>query len=489
VPQHCSLCAAMRLSSDWHAGPRSRSRASWSLASLIVASWRVQWAASVYDPIAKIESARLYGNVDSFAYWFVDLLVGSPTPQLTSVIIDTGSTIAGFPCAGCDHCGKHLDALFDISRSATATWVNCSGDCTAGCSNGKCLYAQTYTEGSSISGYWFRDYIALGDAPQHNPPVVAQVGCHREERKLFYTQRANGILGLAPHRGGRPTILTDLFHDTAHVNRDVFSICLATWGGKLSVGGYNASLHTAALQWIPLTFGRYYEVVLSSMDVGGADGMPSNVIGVGQDAFGVAMLDSGTTYTYFPDDIYLKLDAAIVSYCASHAGCLAVQDGSCWSVINTVAGPSSFPLVGMYFSGVLVHWSPQSYLYQRGETNKWCRAYASNGDMRQTVLGATWMLNRDVILDFQTQMVGIAEANCPSHRRVPTTSYPIDITNKFLDTPPVAVAASSSKLWAATVCTISVCIAVVLSISNIVRVARHWHLADEPEADDPIYQE
>lgn len=42
-----------------------------------------------------------------YAYYFIDLMVGTP-PQLTSVIVDTGSHLLAFPCGGCDQCGHHL---------------------------------------------------------------------------------------------------------------------------------------------------------------------------------------------------------------------------------------------------------------------------------------------------------------------------------------------------------------------------------------------
>ena len=41
--------------------------------------------------------ARLYGNVHEYAYYFVDILIGNPIPQRTSLIVDTGSTVCELP--------------------------------------------------------------------------------------------------------------------------------------------------------------------------------------------------------------------------------------------------------------------------------------------------------------------------------------------------------------------------------------------------------
>jgi len=237
----------------------------------------------LFDDQRRIESARLYGNIDYYAYWFVDLLVGTPA-QRVSVILDTGSGLAGFPCAGCPHCGKHIDPNFDFSKSSTAKWLPCGGGCRGSCKKGHCSYHQGYQEGSAIDGWWFNDWVRLGDAIQRNPPVFTAVGCHQNENKLFYTQQANGILGIR----GSGTLLRTLFQDKAHVNANIFSMCLAEWGGRLVVGGYNASYHAGQVAWIGVNPSSY-SVTLSQMRVAGG-AVISN--------FRHAMVDSGTTYVY-----------------------------------------------------------------------------------------------------------------------------------------------------------------------------------------------
>lgn len=227
----------------------------------------VQWSGGLYDPVHHIESARLYGNIDYYAYYFVDLLIGTP-PQRVSVILDTGSGVAAFPCANCNHCGKHIDPNFDIAKSKTAKWMQCGKGCRGSCKQGHCAYHQGYQEGSSISGYWFQDWVRLGDAIQRNPPVYTNVGCHYNENKLFYTQKANGILGIR----GSGNLLHALFKDKAHIESQIFSICLAEWGGRLVVGGHNKSYHRGKIQWTAVTPSSY-GVGLSSMKVLGLHGL------------------------------------------------------------------------------------------------------------------------------------------------------------------------------------------------------------------------
>ncbi|CAK0851276.1 unnamed protein product [Prorocentrum cordatum] len=262
--------------------------------TLLLASLAVpRRARGLYDAEHRIESARLYGNIDVYSYYFVDVTVGTP-PQRVSVILDTGSGILAFPCAGCNHCGKHVDPLFDVSRSSSARWVGCGKSChgktgsRGTCRNDHCTYSQSYLEGSSLSGYWFEDYVHLGDSIQHNPPVYARtgMGCHQNENNLFYTQKANGIFGIL---GAHTLLRTTLFADKEHVNSDVgFSICLSTEGGRLTVGGHNQTNLRGPVQYVHQV-GSGYEVKMTSIVVQGRPGWEARSI----EHFHDTVIDSG----------------------------------------------------------------------------------------------------------------------------------------------------------------------------------------------------
>jgi len=381
--------------------------------------------------------------MNHYAYYFADLLIGSPKPQRASVIIDTGSRLVGFPCKGCQHCGEHLDPVFDLSRSKSARLLNCSSHCTEGCINGHCSYRETYSEGSTISGLWFDDTVQLGDPFNQNSPVHANLGCHTNENKLFYTQRANGIMGLAPSyqgsEGSRPTFLQDLFKDKDHVDAAIFSICLATWGGKLTVGGYETTDHTHGdgqartcsgrrscpgdgTQWIDMTASHYYFVFPQGLTL---DGKP---VASGPHSFGVTVVDSGTTYTYLPGPVYNNLVAVLEMYCKEHNGCGAVLDAplatglpgggsQCWRLAMGAKGPKQFPTLRLQFAkGTEIEWPPHGYLHRRGEPDVWCQTFMEN-NLDQTVLGISWMIHKDIIFDIKHGQLGVAQATCPEHRK------------------------------------------------------------------------
>mmetsp|Transcript_60074 Transcript_60074/g.110380 ORF Transcript_60074/g.110380 Transcript_60074/m.110380 type:complete len:568 (+) Transcript_60074:130-1833(+) len=387
----------------------------------------VQWSGCLYDPVHHIESARLYGNIDYYAYYFVDLLIGTP-PQRVSVILDTGSGVAAFPCANCNHCGRHIDPNFDVAKSKTAQWMKCGKGCRGSCRQGHCSYHQGYQEGSSISGYWFQDWVRLGDAIQRNPPVFTNVGCHYNENKLFYTQKANGILGIR----GSGNLLNALFKDKAHIESQIFAICLAEWGGRLVVGGHNKSYHRGQIEWTSVSPSSY-GVALNSMKV---EGSSRSITG-----FGHTMIDSGTTYTYMGSAPYRALKGDIEDYCRKHK-CASKSGTKCWTVSKGPSGLSRFPPVKVQMKGATSVWEPRGYLYRKGTSNQWCYSFEDDGPRAPTVLGASWMLYKEVIFDLRVNKVGIVRAECPEYKKRPEHS------TKNLEPPtagPTAIAATTRQ--------------------------------------------
>jgi hypothetical protein len=255
------------------------------------------------------------------------------------------------------------------------------------------------------------------------------MGCHQNENKLFYTQQANGILGIR----GSGTLLRTLFQDKAHVNANIFSMCLAEWGGRLVVGGYNASYHAGQVAWIGVNPSSY-SVTLSQMRVAGG-AVISN--------FRHAMVDSGTTYTYMGRGPYRALKSGIEDYCRQHNSCRATKQGSnCWSIKGHLNGLRNFPKIDVYFGKTLTHWEPRSYLYRKGTGTQYCYSFEDDGPGAGTVLGASWMLYHEVIFDLDNKRLGIVDANCPEYRKRPEhRSSDLDLPKTVMPSPTVKPAA------------------------------------------------
>eukprot|EP00916_Digyalum_oweni_P003456 GHVL01006267.1.p1 GENE.GHVL01006267.1~~GHVL01006267.1.p1 ORF type:complete len:657 (-),score=175.88 GHVL01006267.1:93-2063(-) len=366
-----------------------------------------------------IEYARLYGDIHRFAYYFVDILIGTP-PQRQSVIADTGSTIIAFPCKNCDHCGTHLDSPFDFEASDTSEWQKCSAGCSP-CRNDRCSYHQSYTEGSAIDGYWFSDLVALGDACQRNLPVRSYMGCHSDENRLFYTQKASGIMGLAfARQREHKTLIDNLFEHTNEINKNVFSMCLADHGGLLSIGGWNSTMHIDDnIVWTKIVDHIYYTVELKEGRIG-----DDSLLGRG--SWGRTIVDSGTTFTYLPTDMYNLLINYIQDHCNNTNLCGIKRDSGrlCYEVSEDHHELSDYPDVLFVFHGyddkeVSWIWKASSYMYEKGSNILLCIAIDDNGRHGGTVLGASFMINTNVIFDRDNDRVGLVRAKCPTFNKRP----------------------------------------------------------------------
>lgn len=383
-----------------------------------------------------VETARLYGNVNKYAYYFIDLMVGTP-PQLTSVIVDTGSHLLAFPCGGCEQCGHHLEPAVDISKSSTAHWQHCNEvtrneHCQCSQDN-RCKYSETYSEGSAISGHWFKDQVRIGDSFQNNTPVEVKMGCHDSENKLFYTQQANGIMGLAPvmpaawapnEAAEPPEILSYLFRHKKHIDHRIFSLCVGEWGGLLTVGGSSNAYHTGGITWMKVTTLGYYVVHPISFHV------DSLMVAASPHEYGKTIVDSGTTLTYIPKAMFNRLLLNIDTFCGTHHSCAAEKDQTnknCWRMNDANGSPDeTFPTLRLSFQGAgagdqTVPWKPRSYMSERGY-GIWCLSIAASSN-HDTILGISWMLHRDTIFDMGSRRLGMALAHCPNHQKVPTTLW------------------------------------------------------------------
>lgn len=66
----------------------------------------------------------------------------------------------------------------------------------------RCEFYQGYMEGSSYTGFMVQDQMHFGDQYKSGSDAFNFVfGCIYKETKLFYTQRADGILGMGKGNG------------------------------------------------------------------------------------------------------------------------------------------------------------------------------------------------------------------------------------------------------------------------------------------------
>jgi len=264
--------------------------------------------------------------------------------------------------------------------------------------------------------------VRLGDTIQDNPAVKVFMGCHNNENKLFYTQKANGIFGLAGSGSdslrSKPTILAEFLKDREHVNQNMFTMCLSQDGGRLLAGGYDSSYHInpdAPIDYFPLKAdSKFYVVDLTKM------AFKDKVVASG--GFGRTIVDSGTTYSYFPTPVYRAFRDTIYNHCSSSGSKCGSRNGrECFNSIGTDLSnvDERFPVITLTIAGKENIWYPRSYMFQKGRGHVWCITFDDNGAVGGSVLGASYMIDHSVIFDLDAKKIGIMDANCPEYSKRP----------------------------------------------------------------------
>lgn len=204
----------------------------------------------------EIQQTALFGNSTHLQYFYASVHIGSQR-QEQALIVDTGSSIAALPCAdycstdsatGKSTCGKHINALYDLDRSKSHHIYDCKREADQHCqcsTDGKdrCEFDQGYMEGSSYQGFMVTDRVYFGDRwGPGDEGITFAFGCIYRETKLFFTQKADGIMGMGK---GTQIYVKDqvpiyrAMYEQKLVPFLMFSICLGIDGGFLQIGGYH----------------------------------------------------------------------------------------------------------------------------------------------------------------------------------------------------------------------------------------------------------
>ena len=238
---------------------------------------------------------------DRYEY-LVELAVGTP-PQLLNVSIDTGSSDLWTPSADSAFClqGKCDGGAFNSSLSSTYELISTG--------NFNISYLQA---NDTDAGDFVIDEVSLGNATIKG----LQFGLAHQE-----TVDTHGVLGIAYNitetnvEDGVPVYanLLDEMKSQGLIERKAFSLWLNNMdaaAGEILFGGIDTTKYTGPLISMPiqpLAFGLIPALAVTLTAVSITDDVGRKTLLSPKDLATNAVLDSGTTITYLPNEVFAPL--------------------------------------------------------------------------------------------------------------------------------------------------------------------------------------
>ncbi|KAL2326384.1 hypothetical protein Fmac_025442 [Flemingia macrophylla] len=242
--------------------------------------------------------------------------VGTPPFHLFG-IMDTGSDIVWLQCQPCKICYSQTTPIFDPSKSKTYKNLRCSSkpckSIGSSCSNNDtqiCGYSIVYGDGSQSYGDLSVETFYLGSTHGHHiqfPRTV--IGCGFQNNVTFLG-KTSGVVGLAL---GPVSLISRLNSSIG----GKFSYCLTPMysqlnsSSKLNFGdaAVVSGKGTVSTPMILHDSKVHYYLTLEAFSLG------KNRIELGNSSYGSGgkgnvIIDSGTTLTLLPDDVYSELASA-----------------------------------------------------------------------------------------------------------------------------------------------------------------------------------
>ncbi|KOM49261.1 hypothetical protein LR48_Vigan08g008800 [Vigna angularis] len=266
----------------------------------------------------KLDSNDVEGTVTPVSGEFlVNYSVGTPPVQMLG-IVDTGSDMVWIQCQPCKNCYKEKRPIFDPSTSRTYSSMACvSAYCLSAphsfCNfnhGNHCAYKVTYDDGTTSEGDFSWDTITLTSSTKNVPVAFPEtvIGCGHNNVGVLGEQ-TSGIVGL----GNGPFSLAGQLKPKTG---GTFYYCLTPMYEGEAKPSYlhfgdlgevvEEAVSTPLIRNLEQPF--LYYVVMEAISVGSKriefprKGDDGNII-----------IDSGTTLTFLPDEVYSSLEEEMVN--------------------------------------------------------------------------------------------------------------------------------------------------------------------------------
>ncbi|KAL6536314.1 hypothetical protein OROGR_012886 [Orobanche gracilis] len=341
--------------------------------------------------------------------YLMEIGIGTPPVRILG-IADTGSDLTWTQCKPCSNCYKQKAPLFDPRKTRTYRTVSClSHPCyqvgSSSCGdNNVCGYQYSYGDSSytigdlSVETFTFNSSLSF-----HN--VV--FGCGHENGGAF-SDVGSGIIGLG---GGPLSIISQL--GQSDIGRR-FSYCLtyitSNATSKISLGT-NAIVAGPGVVSTPLVKKEpdtYYYLTLEGVSVG------TNRVDYKSDLIskpssvddGNIIIDSGTTLTFLPSDIYRGLESALVE---TLKGKRVNDSQGSFNLCYEKSSDFTIPTVVAHFTGADVELT-QGSTFLEVESGVICLTLVPSEDL--AIFGNLHQMNYEIGYDIMDQKVYFRPTDC-----------------------------------------------------------------------------
>ncbi|XP_023739106.1 aspartic proteinase 36 [Lactuca sativa] len=369
----------------------------------------------------------------SAALYYTKITLGEP-PNPYHVQVDTGSDLLWVNCIECETCPTRSDLgvpllLYDPEGSCTSKKISCddefctktfdapeNSDCKAGM---PCQYACKYGDGSSTSGYFVSDNIHLAKVSGNGQTTILNgnvtFGCGaKQSGELSSTEQAlDGIIGFGQ---AKTSVLSQLA--SSKKIKKTFSHCLDgnKGGGIFAIG----EVVEPKVKTTPILDDKtHYNIELKSIDVNGENiKLPTSIFDFMKNEG--AVVDSGTTLAYFPDDVYKQLMEKIMAAQPDNKPHTVEKLFKCYKYSGNI--DEGFPVITFHFANKLpLKVVPHQYFF--AVEDEWCIGFMNSnvqgkdgGDL--TLLGDLVLSDKLVTYDIDNQVIGWTDYNCSSSIKV-----------------------------------------------------------------------
>ncbi|XP_051140633.1 aspartic proteinase CDR1-like [Andrographis paniculata] len=356
--------------------------------------------------ISPAKDAQSSITVDNTEY-IMRMFIGDDNDrQVVFLIPDTGNFVTWTQCKPCHECFHQYDPIFDPSRSKTFKTIPCTApECKSlvhySCGHhDACVYEVAYADGSRSQGTLSVDTAYLDNKAQYLEAFPNFVfGCGHKNSGIF-RGRSSGIASLGDH----PLSLIRQFGENK------FLYCLENLNSPFDgiiIFGERAEATGPDVVTTPVVKKEghhFYYITLDAITVGGqrlgfADsGKEGNII-----------IDSGTTMTYLPRDLYNAVAAAVKAGIPDTP--LQTTDKLCYKIPE--GGVKwQFPEIKASFKGGMDVLLPRAGIFVSPQPGVLCMSILPNAGNTDNIFGYLSHFDHIIALDLNAHTLRIKPEDC-----------------------------------------------------------------------------